>query len=69
MARDSIGPDDAILQNVPNCKRPGLLDASGGWLRTKFTEWASSAPRTTPTRAGEYEIFRSPAADRRLDRG
>ena len=23
---------------VPNCKKLGLLDASGGWLRTKFEE-------------------------------
>ena len=23
---------------VPNCKKLGLLDANGGWLRTKFTE-------------------------------
>jgi hypothetical protein len=23
---------------VPNCKKLGLLDAGGGWLRTKFTE-------------------------------
>jgi rubrerythrin len=23
---------------VPNCKKLGLLDASGGWLREKFTE-------------------------------
>ncbi|MGZ4759140.1 MAG: hypothetical protein ACXV95_08785, partial [Acidimicrobiales bacterium] len=23
---------------VPNCKKLGLLDASGGWLRDRFTE-------------------------------
>jgi hypothetical protein len=23
---------------VPNCKRLGLLDASGGWLRERFTD-------------------------------
>ena len=23
---------------VPNCKKLGLLDASGGWLRERFTE-------------------------------
>ena len=23
---------------VPNCKKLGLLDANGGWLREKFTE-------------------------------
>ena len=23
---------------VPNCKKLGLIDASGGWLRERFTE-------------------------------
>jgi hypothetical protein len=37
-------PAQRVFQNllfskiVPNCKKLGLLDASGGWLREKFTE-------------------------------
>jgi len=39
-----IPPEDMIFQQmlfskiVPNCKKLGLLDASGGWLRKKFEE-------------------------------
>ena len=39
-----VTPERAAFQSmlfskiVPNCKKLGLLDAGGGWLRTKFTE-------------------------------
>jgi hypothetical protein len=39
-----IPPEDQIFQQmlfskiVPNCKKLGLLDASGGWLRKRFEE-------------------------------
>src|SRR3954452_8256227 len=40
----AVPPNENTFQSmlfskiVPNCKKLGLLDASGGWLRTKFTE-------------------------------
>jgi hypothetical protein len=40
----SIPPEEQIFQQmlfskiVPNCKKLGLLDASGGWLRKRFEE-------------------------------
>src|SRR5262249_11145206 len=39
-----VGPEDMIFQQMlfskiePNCKKLGLLDASGGWLRKRFEE-------------------------------
>jgi hypothetical protein len=39
-----VPPEEMIFQQmlfskiVPNCKKLGLLDASGGWLRKKFEE-------------------------------
>ena len=52
-------PAQQVFQNllfskiVPNCKKLGLLDASGGWLRDRFTESVSSSSRTgsTPARS------------------
>jgi hypothetical protein len=40
----AIPPQDNMFQQllfskiVPNCKKLGLLDASGGWLRRRFEE-------------------------------
>ena len=40
----SIPPEENMFQQllfskiVPNCKKLGLLDASGGWLRRRFEE-------------------------------
>jgi hypothetical protein len=40
----AIPPEEMIFQKmlfskiVPNCKKLGLLDASGGWLRRRFEE-------------------------------
>jgi hypothetical protein len=40
----AIPPQDSMFQQlllskiVPNCKKLGLLDASGGWLRRRFEE-------------------------------
>jgi hypothetical protein len=40
----NIPPEEQIFQQmlfskiVPNCKKLGLLDASGGWLRKRFEE-------------------------------
>ena len=31
-------PGDALLQDRPELRKLGLLDAADGWLRTKFTE-------------------------------
>jgi hypothetical protein len=40
MMDESRGMFQALLFSkiVPNCKKLGLLDAGGGWLREKFTE-------------------------------
>jgi hypothetical protein len=42
---------------VPNCKKLGLLDANGGWLRTKFTELGVIGFEDNPDTGEEYEIF------------
>ena len=42
---------------VPNCKKLGLLDANGGWLRGKFTELGVIAFEDNPDTGEEYEMF------------
>ena len=39
---------------VPNCKKLGLLDANGGWLRTKFTELGVIEFEDNPDTGEEY---------------
>jgi hypothetical protein len=42
---------------VPNCKKLGLLDANGGWLRTKFTELGVIQFEDNADTGEEYEMF------------
>jgi hypothetical protein len=42
---------------VPNCKKLGLLDANGGWLRTKFTELGVIQFEDWADTGEEYEMF------------
>jgi hypothetical protein len=39
---------------VPNCKKLGLLDANGGWLRGKFTELGVIGFEDNPDTEEEY---------------
>jgi hypothetical protein len=56
-------PQRAIFQSmlfskiVPNCKKLGLLDANGGWLRTKFTELGVIGFEDNPDTGEEYAMF------------
>jgi hypothetical protein len=56
-------PQRAIFQQllfskiVPNCKKLGLLDANGGWLRTKFTELGVIQFEDNADTGEEYEMF------------
>ena len=47
---------------VPNCKKLGLLDADGGWLRTKFTELGVIQFEDGPTPARSTRCSSSPRA-------
>jgi hypothetical protein len=42
---------------VPNCKKLGLLDANGGWLRGKFTELGVIGFEDNPDTGEEYRMF------------
>ena len=42
---------------VPNCKKLGLLDASGGWLRKKFEEIGVIQFEDWVDTSDEYETF------------
>ncbi|HEY2997725.1 MAG TPA: ferritin-like domain-containing protein, partial [Acidimicrobiales bacterium] len=42
---------------VPNCKKLGLLDANGGWLRTRFTELGVIGFEDNPDTGEEYDMF------------
>jgi hypothetical protein len=42
---------------VPNCKKLGLLDANGGWLRGKFTELGVIGFEDNQDTGEEYEMF------------
>ncbi|HET8619936.1 MAG TPA: ferritin-like domain-containing protein [Acidimicrobiales bacterium] len=56
-------PQRAIFQSmlfskiVPNCKKLGLLDANGGWLRTRFTELGVIGFEDNPDTGEEYAMF------------
>jgi hypothetical protein len=42
---------------VPNCKKLGLLDANGGWLRARFTELGVIGFEDNPDTGEEYLMF------------
>jgi hypothetical protein len=42
---------------VPNCRKLGLLDAKGGWLRERFTELGVIAFEHTPDTAEEQQAY------------
>jgi hypothetical protein len=48
---------------VPNCKKLGLLDANGGWLRTKFTELGVIGFEDNPDTGEEYSMFQLAAGE------
>jgi hypothetical protein len=56
-------PQRAMFQSmlfskiVPNCKKLGLLDANGGWLRTRFTELGVIGFEDNPDTGEEYAMF------------
>jgi hypothetical protein len=49
---------------VPNCKKLGLLDASGGWLRERFTEIGVIQFEDWVDTGEEYEALDEVAKDR-----
>jgi hypothetical protein len=49
---------------VPNCKKLGLLDAGGGWLREKFTDIGIIQFEDWVDTAEEYDSLDAVAADR-----
>ena len=49
---------------VPNCKKLGLLDASGGWLRDRFTEIGVIQFEDWVDTSAEYESLDELAKDR-----
>ncbi len=58
-----LTPDSAVFNQmlfskiVPNCKKLGLLDASNGWLRDRFTEIGVIQFEDWTDTADEYEAF------------
>jgi hypothetical protein len=42
---------------VPNCKKLGLLDANGGWLRQRFAELGVIQFEDNPDTGEEYDMF------------
>ena len=42
---------------VPNCKKLGLLDSNGGWLRERFTELGVIQFEDLQDTGEEYEMF------------
>jgi hypothetical protein len=48
---------------VPNCKKLGLLDANGGWLRTRFTELGVIGFEDNPDTGEEYSMFQLAAGE------
>ncbi len=54
---------------VPNCKKLGLLDASGGWLREKFTDIGVIQFEDWADTSTEYESLDELAKDREAQLG
>jgi hypothetical protein len=42
---------------VPNCRKLGLLDANGGWLRRRFTDMGVIQFEDNPDTGEEYTMF------------
>ncbi|MGH9210443.1 MAG: ferritin-like domain-containing protein [Acidimicrobiales bacterium] len=42
---------------VPNCRKLGLLDANGGWLRERFSELGVIQFENNPDTGEEYDMF------------
>jgi hypothetical protein len=65
-----IPPEEQFFQQmlfskiVPNCKKLGLLDASGGWLRTRFEEIGVIQFEDWVDTGAEYESLDEVAKDR-----
>ena len=65
-----IPPEEQIFQQmlfskiVPNCKKLGLLDASGGWLRKRFEEIGVIQFEDWADTGEEYLEFDAVAQDR-----
>ncbi|HEX2849032.1 MAG TPA: ferritin-like domain-containing protein [Acidimicrobiales bacterium] len=63
-------PADDLFQQllfakiVPNCKKLGLLDANGGWLRDRFTEMQVIQFEDFVDTGEEYEMLDEVAKDR-----
>jgi hypothetical protein len=51
---------------VPNCKKLGLLDASGGWLRERFTEVGVIQFEDWTDTGEEYTLLDEVAKDREV---
>ena len=54
---DLIGRSALDDLEVPNCKKLGLLDANGGWLRGRFTELGVIGFEDNPDTGEEYAMF------------
>ncbi|HEX6236697.1 MAG TPA: ferritin-like domain-containing protein, partial [Acidimicrobiales bacterium] len=48
---------------VPNCKKLGLLDANGGWLRARFEDLGVIQFEDTPDTGEEYSMFQLAASE------
>jgi hypothetical protein len=65
-----LPPEDQIFQQmlfskiVPNCKKLGLLDASGGWLRKRFEEIGVIQFENWADTGAEYLEFDAVSQDR-----
>jgi hypothetical protein len=66
MADDTRGLFQSMLFSkiVPNCKKLGLLDAGGGWLRQKFTELGVIQFEDWVDTGEEYAMLDEVAKDR-----
>ena len=53
---------------VPNCKKLGLLDANGGWLRKRFEEIGVIQFEDWADTGEEYDEFSIQSEDRRQPR-
>jgi hypothetical protein len=66
----NVPPDEMIFQQmlfskiVPNCKKLGLLDASGGWLRKRFEEIGVIQFENWADTSDEYLAFDAVSQDR-----
>jgi hypothetical protein len=58
-----VSPQRLVFQQmvfskiVPNCKKLGLLDANGGWLRRRFTDMGVIQFEDNPDTGEEYSML------------